>query len=96
MRVAEPEARAAPSIRPPTLEIRSSRLEARPVSRYVCLVADDHPATLGAVYDYVPAEEIEDCAAKITTIKPTVAIVDLRTPKLSGTETIDVVAVPIT
>jgi DNA-binding NarL/FixJ family response regulator len=58
-----------------------------------CLVADDHPAVLGAVCDYLVSEGIEivarasdgdEALAKITSMKPPVAIIDLQMPKLSG------------
>jgi DNA-binding NarL/FixJ family response regulator len=58
-----------------------------------CLVADDHPAVLGAVCDYLATEGIEivaraangeEALAKIASMKPPVAIVDLQMPKLSG------------
>jgi DNA-binding NarL/FixJ family response regulator len=60
-----------------------------------CLVADDHPAVLGAVCDYLASEEIEivarasdgeEALAKIVSMQPQVAVVDLRMPKLSGIE----------
>jgi DNA-binding NarL/FixJ family response regulator len=60
-----------------------------------CLVADDHPSVLGAVCDYLASEEIEiigrasdgeEALAKITSMHPQVAVVDLRMPKLSGIE----------
>ncbi|HWB21682.1 MAG TPA: response regulator transcription factor [Gaiellaceae bacterium] len=58
-----------------------------------CLVADDHPAVLNAVSDYLTEEGIEivarardgkDALAKIESMHPDVAIVDLRMPQLSG------------
>ena len=58
-----------------------------------CLVADDHPAVLNAVCDYLTEEGIEivararngrDALAKIESMQPAVAIVDLRMPELSG------------
>jgi DNA-binding NarL/FixJ family response regulator len=58
-----------------------------------CLIADDHPAVLNAVCDYLSEEGIEvvarardgrDALAKIESMHPAVAIVDLRMPQLSG------------
>lgn len=58
-----------------------------------CLVADDHPAVLNAVCDYLTEEGIEivararngrDALEKIESMRPAVAIVDLRMPELSG------------
>ncbi|MGZ4415358.1 MAG: response regulator transcription factor [Gaiellaceae bacterium] len=60
-----------------------------------CLVADDHPAVLAAVCDYLGDEGIEvigrarqgrEALAKIEVMRPAVAIVDLRMPELSGIE----------
>ena len=60
-----------------------------------CLVADDHPAVVEAVCDYLEANGIEiagrardgeEAATKIETRKPAVALVDLRMPRLSGIE----------
>ena len=60
-----------------------------------CLVADDHPAVLNAVCDYLIDEGIEivgrarnglEALAKIASMQPTVAIVDLRMPDMSGIE----------
>jgi DNA-binding NarL/FixJ family response regulator len=63
--------------------------------RIRCLVADDHPAVLNAVSDYLTAEGVEvvaraangaEALAKIESIGPQVAVVDLRMPQLSGTD----------
>jgi DNA-binding NarL/FixJ family response regulator len=60
-----------------------------------CLVADDHPAVLKAVVAFLTDEGIDvvaqsrtgdDALAKIESMKPTVAIVDLRMPGVSGLE----------
>ena len=60
-----------------------------------CLVADDHPAVLAAVCDYLGDEGIEvigrarhgrEALTKIEAMRPAVAIVDLRMPELSGIE----------
>jgi len=60
-----------------------------------CLVADDHPAMIEAVCDVLEehgievagrARDGEEALAKIETRKPTVALVDLRMPRLSGIE----------
>jgi DNA-binding NarL/FixJ family response regulator len=58
-------------------------------------VADDHPAVLEAVGDYLESAGIrvagrardgEEALAKIETLRPQVALVDLRMPRLGGTE----------
>jgi DNA-binding NarL/FixJ family response regulator len=63
--------------------------------RISCLVADDHPAILAAVTDFLQEEGVDVVAqardgseafAKIETIRPTVAIVDLQMPELTGIE----------
>ena len=60
-----------------------------------CLVADDHPAVLAAVCAFLTEEGIEvvararngqEAVEKIESMQPTVAIVDLRMPELSGIE----------
>jgi DNA-binding NarL/FixJ family response regulator len=60
-----------------------------------CLVADDHPAVLEAVGDYLEqagirvagrARDGAEALAKIESLRPTVALVDLRMPKLGGIE----------
>ena len=62
---------------------------------FTCLIADDHPAMLEAVgdvlaehhYDIVGyARDGAEALEKLETRKPTVALVDLRMPKLSGIE----------
>jgi DNA-binding NarL/FixJ family response regulator len=61
--------------------------------RVRCLVADDHPAVLGAVCDYLASEGVEivarasdgeEALAKIASMQPPVAIIDLQMPKRSG------------
>jgi DNA-binding NarL/FixJ family response regulator len=63
--------------------------------RISCLVADDHPAMIEAVCDVLEdsgieiagrARDGEEALAKLETRKPTVALVDLRMPRLSGIE----------
>ena len=58
-------------------------------------MADDHPAVLEAVGDYLESAGIrvagrardgEEALAKIETLRPQVALVDLRMPRLGGTE----------
>jgi DNA-binding NarL/FixJ family response regulator len=60
-----------------------------------CLVADDHPAVLNAIADYLGEAGIEvvararngqDALDQIESIQPSVAVVDLRMPGLSGIE----------
>jgi DNA-binding NarL/FixJ family response regulator len=60
-----------------------------------CLVADDHPAVLEAVGDYLEqagirvagrARDGEEALAKIESLRPQVALVDLRMPKVGGIE----------
>jgi DNA-binding NarL/FixJ family response regulator len=60
-----------------------------------CLVADDHPAMIEAVCDVLQdhgieivgrARDGEEALAKLETRRPTVALVDLRMPRLSGIE----------
>ena len=60
-----------------------------------CLVADDHPAVLNAVCAYLTEEGIEivararngqEALAKIESMQPAVAIVDVRMPDMSGIE----------
>lgn len=60
-----------------------------------CLIADDHPAVLAAVSDYVAehgmsvtarARDGEEAAAKIERTRPDVALLDIRMPRLSGVE----------
>ena len=60
-----------------------------------CLVADDHPAVLEAVSDYLEANEItvvgraasgDEALEKVEMRKPKVALVDLRMPGLGGIE----------
>jgi DNA-binding NarL/FixJ family response regulator len=60
-----------------------------------CLVADDHPAMIEAVCDVLEehgveivgrARDGEEALQKLETRKPSVAIIDLRMPRLSGIE----------
>jgi DNA-binding NarL/FixJ family response regulator len=60
-----------------------------------CLVADDHPAVLKAVTDYLTAEGVTvvaqarngtEALAKLSTTEPQVAVVDLRMPDMTGTD----------
>jgi len=60
-----------------------------------CIVADDHPAVLEAVTEYITqggievvarATDGEEALEKIEARKPTVALVDVRMPKLGGIE----------
>ncbi|HEX2506130.1 MAG TPA: response regulator transcription factor [Gaiellaceae bacterium] len=60
-----------------------------------CLVADDHPAMVEAVCEVLAEHGIEvtgrardgdEALAKIEARKPSVAVVDLRMPRLSGVE----------
>jgi DNA-binding NarL/FixJ family response regulator len=60
-----------------------------------CLVADDHPAVLEAVSDFLEqagirvagrARDGEEALAKIDSLRPQVALVDLRMPKVGGIE----------
>lgn len=67
-------------------------MSSTPVS---CLVADDHPAVLEAVSEYLEgagirvagrARDGEEALAKIEALRPAIALVDLRMPKVSGIE----------
>jgi DNA-binding NarL/FixJ family response regulator len=60
-----------------------------------CFVADDHPAVVAAVSDFLGEQGIEiagtardglEAAARMEELKPTVALVDVRMPRLSGIE----------
>jgi two-component system response regulator DesR len=68
---------------------------AAPSSTVTALVADDHPAVLGAMCDLLGdagvevigrASNGEEALAKIETRRPKVALVDVRMPRLSGIE----------
>jgi DNA-binding NarL/FixJ family response regulator len=84
--------------RPPVLRLEGAlgNLEGANESMPVrCLVADDHPAVLNAVCDYLAEEGIEivararngrDALAKIESMQPAVAVVDFRMPDLSGVD----------
>jgi DNA-binding NarL/FixJ family response regulator len=76
----------------------TSEPRGEPVS---CLVADDHPAVLEAVSDYLEhagvrvagrARDGEEALAKIESLRPNVALLDLRMPKLGGIELARLVA----
>jgi DNA-binding NarL/FixJ family response regulator len=65
------------------------------VASFTCLVADDHPAMVAAVaavlvdhgLDVVGrARDGEEALAKLESLRPQVAILDLRMPRLSGIE----------
>jgi len=60
-----------------------------------CVVADDHPAVLEAVAEFIAqagieivarARDGEEALEKIEQHKPDVALVDVRMPKLGGIE----------
>jgi two-component system, NarL family, nitrate/nitrite response regulator NarL len=62
-----------------------------------CLVADDHPAVMSAVCDYLTEEGFDvvarakngtDALEKLKSTTPTVAIVDFQMPGMSGTEVV--------
>jgi DNA-binding NarL/FixJ family response regulator len=64
---------------------------AKPITR--CVVADDHPAILESITQFLAGEGIEvvarareghDALAKIEATRPTVAVVDLSMPGLGG------------
>ncbi|MBA3842318.1 MAG: response regulator transcription factor, partial [Actinobacteria bacterium] len=66
-----------------------------PKTPVTCIVADDHPAVLEAVAEYITQGGIEvvargrdgeEALEKIEARKPTVALVDVRMPKLGGIE----------
>jgi DNA-binding NarL/FixJ family response regulator len=66
-----------------------------PPSAVTCLVADDHPAVLEAVAGYLEASGIrvagrardgEEALAKIESLRPAIAVVDLLMPRVSGIE----------
>jgi DNA-binding NarL/FixJ family response regulator len=65
------------------------------MSEITCLVADDHPAVLEAVADYLEsggirvagrAHDGDEALEKIETLRPQVALVDVRMPRVSGIE----------
>ena len=70
-----------------------ARLEAPPAVS--CLIADDHPAVLAAVSDFIADHGVEvterardgqEAAAKIEQTRPAVALLDIRMPGLNGVE----------
>jgi DNA-binding NarL/FixJ family response regulator len=72
-----------------------SELPAAAASRITCFVADDHPAVVQAVVDVLEeagikvtgtARDGDEAASMIETDPPTVALLDLRMPRLSGIE----------
>ena len=63
--------------------------------KITCLIADDHPAVLEAVAEFLVQSGIEvvaravdgeDALAQIERLQPAVALVDVRMPKLGGIE----------
>jgi len=65
----------------------------RKQARVTCLVADDHPAMLAAMGDILERSGVEvvarcsdgeDAIARIETLRPNVALVDVQMPRLSG------------
>jgi DNA-binding NarL/FixJ family response regulator len=63
-----------------------------------CLIADDHPALIVAVSDFLERHEIEVAAVAshgeeavklVAEVRPDVALVDFRMPKLSGIDLIE-------
>ena len=64
-----------------------------PLSSPTCVVADDHPALLGAVVSYLSASGFEvigtaengaQACSMIQELQPDVALVDFRMPRVSG------------
>jgi DNA-binding NarL/FixJ family response regulator len=64
-------------------------------ARIRCLVADDHPAIVAAVTEFLEGEGVEvvasardgrEALAKIEATRPDVALVDLQMPKMTGIE----------
>jgi DNA-binding NarL/FixJ family response regulator len=64
-------------------------------ARLTCLVADDHPAVLEAVCDYLTEAGVsvvarvgdgEAALAQLESLRPDVALVDVRMPRLGGLE----------
>src|SRR4051794_4654228 len=81
------ESRPGPSPRP--------EAPVPPSRQITCLVADDHPATIQAVADVLTergveivgrAKDGEEALEQIKERKPTIALVDLRMPRISGIE----------
>jgi DNA-binding NarL/FixJ family response regulator len=73
-------------------EALAPRFDAEQVT---CLVADDHPVVLNAAAGYLESQDIaiagraadgEQALALIAATQPTVAVLNLRMPKLSGIE----------
>jgi DNA-binding NarL/FixJ family response regulator len=65
------------------------------VAKLTCLVADDHPAMVEAVCSVLQehgidvvgrARDGEEALAKLESLRPDVAVLDLRMPRLSGVE----------
>jgi DNA-binding NarL/FixJ family response regulator len=72
-----------------------SELPAAAAHKITCFVADDHPAVVQAVVDVLEeagiqvtgtARDGDEAASMIETDPPTVALLDLRMPRLSGIE----------
>ena len=70
-------------------------MTATPVGPITCVVADDHPAVLEAVAEFLAqggieviarARDGEEALERIEQRKPQVALVDVRMPKLGGIE----------
>jgi DNA-binding NarL/FixJ family response regulator len=70
-------------------------MSAAPKRQVTCVVADDHPAVLEAVSEFLAqggievvarARDGEEALEKIEQRKPDVALVDVRMPKLDGIE----------
>jgi DNA-binding NarL/FixJ family response regulator len=68
-----------------------------PVQPIRCLIADDHPALLEAVADYLDEAGFEivararsgrEALIKIESFQPAIAVVDLRMPELNGIEVV--------
>jgi DNA-binding NarL/FixJ family response regulator len=63
-----------------------------------CLIADDHPALILAIADFLKRNDIEivavashgeEAVRKASEVRPDIALVDFRMPRLSGTELIE-------
>jgi len=70
--------------------------ESGPPQRITCLVADDHPALVAAVSDFLESQGFEvvgrsrdgvAAVADVKETKPDIALVDYRMPGLNGAET---------
>ncbi|RDI76272.1 Response regulator containing a CheY-like receiver domain and an HTH DNA-binding domain [Gaiella occulta] len=74
---------------------RRERADGTGGSRVTCLVADDHPPVLDAVSRFLAAHDVEvvgavqdgeQALALIERLRPAVALVDVRMPRLGGIE----------